>query len=88
MGFRPIPVRPQSPFSFHLTSHFSQGVQFGSTVLAEVVIGKTLGLQLSIFIPKGKGCPFLHKDHFSSEQVVDGICRNVGINRSVQLPRV
>lgn len=26
----------------------------GSAVLAEMVIGKTLGLQLSIFIPKGK----------------------------------
>lgn len=54
----------------------------GSTVLAEMVIDKTLGLQLSIFIPNGKGCPFLHKDHFSSKQAVDGICRNMGINQS------
>lgn len=56
----------------------------GSAVLTEMVIWETLGLQLSIFIPKG--CLFLHKDHFSSEQAVDGICKNMGINQSLQLP--
>lgn len=35
-------------------------------VFAELVVGKTLGFQLSVFSPKGEGYPFFHGDHFSS----------------------
>lgn len=55
------------------------------TVFANIVAGKALGPQLSIFIPKGEGHRFLHEDHVSSLQAADGKCRTTGISQSLQL---
>lgn len=58
------------------------------TVFANIVAGKALGPQLSVFIPKGEGHRFLHEDHVSSLQAVDGKCKTTGTNQSLQLPHL
>lgn len=57
-------------------------------MFANIVAGKALGPQLSIFIPKGEGHRFLHEDHASSLQAADGKCRTTGISQSLQLPHL